>query len=252
MQKDGRNLQKLLLMPGKKGWRPKRKLGYDYSSQGLYFLTLITKGKTHCFGRYVHTPAGRSYTLLNFLGETAYRFWMQIPEHYPHIVVHAFVVVPNHLHGILEICADPTEERNGEDEKEFDQTRGQCPTRELGRVVRAFKAAVTAEARKFWPEIQLWAPGFHDWIITSQSAHQNMLAYIAKHPAPLPTESPADSPDERPDESRPKTPTTCPTKVGPKTPTKAAPQTPKKTAPRPNVGPPEAQPEQPPGEEAVF
>ena len=212
-------MQKLLLMPCKKGWRPKRKLGYDYSSQGLYFLTLITKGKTHCFGRYVHTPAGRSYTLLNFLGETAYRFWMQIPEHYPHIVVHAFVVVPNHLHGILEICADPTEERNGEDEKEFDQTRGHRPSRELGRVVRAFKAAVTAEARKFWPDIQLWAPGFHDWIITSQSAHQNMLAYIAKHPAPLPTATPDERPDERPDESRPENPDDRPDESRPKTPT---------------------------------
>jgi len=72
--------------------------GYDYSQNGLYFITICTRNKERLFGE-VHN----NQVILSEIGKVVESCWLEIPQHYPQIVLHAFVVMPNHIHGIIEI-----------------------------------------------------------------------------------------------------------------------------------------------------
>jgi putative transposase len=76
-----------------------RLTGYDYSTPGNYFIT-ICLDNVRCMlagwnkGRLNNTP----------VGDVAAKYWMEIPIHYPNMAIDAFVIMPDHLHGILRIC----------------------------------------------------------------------------------------------------------------------------------------------------
>lgn len=72
--------------------------GYDYSLPGAYFVTLCVRDRQPVFGEVV---AGRVRP--SRVGKVAYAFWANIPEHVPEVVLDAFVVMPNHVHGIIGI-----------------------------------------------------------------------------------------------------------------------------------------------------
>jgi REP element-mobilizing transposase RayT len=72
--------------------------GYDYSSKGLYFITICTKDREHYFGeienqKFEYSP----------IGAIAYTFWNEIPNHFRNIRLGEFKIMPNHIHGIIEI-----------------------------------------------------------------------------------------------------------------------------------------------------
>jgi REP element-mobilizing transposase RayT len=71
---------------------------YDYAQEGLYFLTLCTKNRVCLFG---HIENGAM--ILNEAGVHAQKCWLEIPEHFPQVVLHPFIVMPNHVHGVIEI-----------------------------------------------------------------------------------------------------------------------------------------------------
>ena len=71
---------------------------WDYGSNASYFITICTKKMIRHFGQIIK---GKMY--VNNVGSIAEKFWSKIPEHFPFILLHAFVVMPNHIHGILII-----------------------------------------------------------------------------------------------------------------------------------------------------
>ncbi|MBZ0205872.1 MAG: hypothetical protein K8H89_06070 [Flavobacteriales bacterium] len=81
---------------------PKRRTirmrGYDYAQQGAYYVTICTDDRRHWFGRIADAVMHRSP-----IGELAQQCWDAIPEHMPHVDVGEFVVMPNHVHGIVVI-----------------------------------------------------------------------------------------------------------------------------------------------------
>jgi REP element-mobilizing transposase RayT len=72
--------------------------GYDYSQAGAYFLTLCTYQRQCLFGEIVGGAMQ-----LNPYGQVVEDCWQAIPEHFPRIALDVFVVMPNHIHGILLI-----------------------------------------------------------------------------------------------------------------------------------------------------
>ncbi len=84
--------------------------GYDYSRSGAYFITICTHDRQCLFGEVVD---GRMR--LNALGEMARQCWQDIPRHFPHAALDAFVVMPNHVHGIVWIVNDPNQSTNDND-----------------------------------------------------------------------------------------------------------------------------------------
>ncbi len=75
--------------------------GCDYSRPGAYFVTLCTQDRTHLFGRILD-----GVMQLNEWGEIALRCWQAIPHHFSNIALDEFVIMPNHMHGILWIVND--------------------------------------------------------------------------------------------------------------------------------------------------
>lgn len=72
--------------------------GYDYARAGAYYLTICTQDRLHLFGRIADGVMHPSP-----IGEWAQRCWDAIPQHMPHVDVGEFVVMPNHVHGIVVI-----------------------------------------------------------------------------------------------------------------------------------------------------
>jgi len=75
--------------------------GYDYSQAGLYFITICTHQRECLFGTIEHDEMQ-----LNDIGIVANTCWMDIPKHFPNAVLHAHIIMPNHVHGIIELTMD--------------------------------------------------------------------------------------------------------------------------------------------------
>jgi hypothetical protein len=82
------------------GHRSIRLRGYDYTPEGLYFITICSHEKHCIFGNIVDAQA-----ILSPLGRIVHECWVAIPLHFAETRLHTFVIMPNHLHGIVEICA---------------------------------------------------------------------------------------------------------------------------------------------------
>ena len=72
--------------------------GYDYSQIGQYFITICAYEMRNVFGRIANGTV-----LLSVVGRIAIDCWRDIPQHFAHVELDAFVIMPNHLHGILTI-----------------------------------------------------------------------------------------------------------------------------------------------------
>ena len=70
--------------------------GYDYTQSGAYFVTVVVQGRSLLFGDVV---GGKMR--LNDAGEMVQRVWEEIPDRFPRVEVDSFVVMPNHIHGII-------------------------------------------------------------------------------------------------------------------------------------------------------
>jgi REP element-mobilizing transposase RayT len=72
--------------------------GYDYSQAGLYFITICVQDRLCLFGEIVDGKM-----ILNNAGKIADECWLKIPKHFPNPVLHEHIVMPNHIHGIIEL-----------------------------------------------------------------------------------------------------------------------------------------------------
>ena len=72
--------------------------GWDYASPGYYFVTIITKDREPVFGKIVD-----GVMTLSPIGEIARRYWSEIPMHFPNVAIDEFVIMPDHMHGIIVI-----------------------------------------------------------------------------------------------------------------------------------------------------
>lgn len=72
---------------------------WDYGWDGAYFVTIVTKNRECFFGEISKTKQ----MILSKIGEVAEKFWLKIPSHFPFVELDKFVVMPNHVHGIIII-----------------------------------------------------------------------------------------------------------------------------------------------------
>lgn len=72
--------------------------GYDYAQPGVYFITICTHNMVHRFGRIIN-----GQMKLNHFGEIVLHQWNTLTDRYPNIKLDSFVVMPNHIHGVIQI-----------------------------------------------------------------------------------------------------------------------------------------------------
>ena len=77
--------------------------GYDYTQPGAYYVTINTFKKEHLFGKVVD-----GVVQLSEMGKIAQQQWCKIPNRFPNVTLDEFIIMPNHMHGIIIICDTPS------------------------------------------------------------------------------------------------------------------------------------------------
>lgn len=178
--------------------RSLRLQGYDYSQAGAYFVTICTQGRVCLFGEAID-----DCMRLNAAGQMAANVWADIPVRFPKVTLDVFVVMPNHLHGIIVLPDDENAERERAATRAAptdgnERNRGNAPPPRspiddriaLGTIVGAFKSAATvAYARGVkasrWPAFQgqLWQRGYYEHVIRNERALDRIRRYVDENPA---------------------------------------------------------------------
>ncbi len=143
-----------------------RMQGWDFTSPGWYFLTLCTRHMHPAFGTVVN-----GHMVLNESGRIADQCWRQIPAHFPRAVLHEHVVMPNHVHGLVQLVHSPTACR-GAMEEFGKPVAGSVPT-----IMRSYKAAVSKALGE-----SVWQGRFYEVRARDDAARANIRRYIRENP----------------------------------------------------------------------
>jgi REP element-mobilizing transposase RayT len=143
--------------------------GYDYSTPGVYFVTFCTERRVCLFGDVVNgvlTPHTSRLMVESW--------WHTLPRRYPSVETMDVIVMPNHLHGLVCLGADPAHEE----------------MHSLSLVIGWFKSITTTDYRRGvelygWPRFPgtLWQEGFYDHVVRGEAALKRIQRYIAANPA---------------------------------------------------------------------
>ena len=171
----------------KKHKKSNRLHGYNYSQPGVYYITICTKHRKHYFGD-IHN----GIMCVNRLGAIAWRQWEWLGQQYNHIRLHAYVVMPNHIHGILEII-DQTSVGTGRDlslQRDLDMHNGMnIPERQnnkiksLSELIGAYKTTTSKLIHQIPFASFSWQRSFHDHIIKKERSLYTIREYIIQNPA---------------------------------------------------------------------
>ena len=157
---------------------------WDYSSSGYYFVTICIQDHRCYFGNIVNQKMQ-----LSEIGEIVEKYWLEIPNHFPNVDLDFFVVMPNHIHGVIIIepfshkCRDEALPRlyNGE----YPQMSIISPSpRSLSTIIGSYKSICSKIVNQKYPKINFaWQPRFHDHIIRNEKSYQEIRRYIFENPA---------------------------------------------------------------------
>ena len=187
---------------------------YDYTSSGAYFITICTRQRECLFGEIVNGEMG-----LNELGQLVDACWQRLPLHFPNLQLDAFVVMPNHIHGILvltdgrgaalgnngepstkNICPNATPHSDAKPGVAFGQ-KGSINAKDglpnaapllprlvsgsVGAIVLNFKSITTRTLNRIKrsPGLSLWQRNYHEHIIRSDKSLQTIRHYIQQNPS---------------------------------------------------------------------
>lgn len=196
--------------PGRPYRRSLRLQNYDYRSTGAYFITVCAQDRACLFGRI----DGFDLTLSD-AGAMLIEQWQQMPSRFPSIRLDAFVIMPNHLHGIVILTQEESDKdrplvgaplvgARANDDRPLvpytdppppfaaapatSSTNGRLPT--IGDVIGAFKSQTTLAyghgvRHLGWPPFRgrLWQRNYYEQVIRNEASLQRIREYIAHNPA---------------------------------------------------------------------
>lgn len=137
---------------------------YDYSMPNAYFITVCTQNRKNLFWKDVGAIIDRPEEVpLTDLGTIVRQSILDVPRHYPMISVDHFVIMPNHIHLLLQINTDA------------DGRSMIAPT--ISTVVRLMKGAVSKQAKR-----SVWQKGFYDHVIRNENDYREIWNYIEGNP----------------------------------------------------------------------
>lgn len=159
---------------------------WDYSNNGAYFITICTQNRHHFFGHIKNQEMQ-----LSEIGILAEKFWYEIPNHFSMVELGNFVVMPNHVHGILIIdksndesfvetrhCLVSTIHTNSIIGSSRFQNQGKNT---ISSIVGSNKSIVTKMSRQINPNFA-WQSRFHDHIIRNSKSFDTIQNYIEQNP----------------------------------------------------------------------
>ena len=150
---------------------------YDYSQSGLYFITICTSDRKCLFGQ-----INEQKMVLNEGGDIAEKCWLQIPVHFPNALLHEYIVMPNHVHGIIELSTTRVEDIQPLQHTPKQNQFQKIIPHSIGSIVRGFKIGVTQWFRQNSDEHNIWQRNYYEHIIRNQESYQKISAYIVNNP----------------------------------------------------------------------
>jgi len=142
--------------------KPNRLKGYDYSENGIYFVTSCIHKRMHLFGK-VENGEMR----LNEFGMIAQKQWDWLENQYPYVVLHNFVAMPNHIHGLIEID---------------DSIITDIKIKPLSQLIGAYKMTTSKQIHLLGNKQFKWQRSFHDSIVRNKSSFNRIFNYISNNP----------------------------------------------------------------------
>ncbi|MBN1370891.1 MAG: hypothetical protein JW987_02945 [Anaerolineaceae bacterium] len=157
--------------------------GYDYTQPGAYFITLVTHHRREIFG-YIE----QGHLTPSNLGQMVQEEWFRSAQIRREIQLHEdeFVLMPNHIHGIVWIVdlvgADGVRPHENDSTKEGARRAPLREGKSLASFVAGYKASVTARARRELDIVDIWQRNYYEHIIRTEKAYQNIWNYIQTNP----------------------------------------------------------------------
>jgi putative transposase len=165
---------------------------YDYSQAGAYFVTIRVEGRRHLYGE-----VGNGCMVRSLAGEVVASCWHEIPRHYREVELDEFVVMPNHVHGILVIRSRLDEEIAGKNVP----CRGEAGlarkgvtrvvstgvavrSSTLGTIVGSYKSAVTraVNAARGKTGNAVWQRGYYEHVVRDENELNRIREYVSSNP----------------------------------------------------------------------
>ena len=180
---------------------------WDYSRNGAYFITINTKNREWFFGEIQNGIMN-----LSDVGQLANKFWLEIPDHFPGVILDAHIIMPNHMHGILVIdkmdygdgddtvrtpklgvptdgtTTDVTTDITDTTNHRTEQASKKWKPQSVGVIINQYKRKCTIDAWKINPGFA-WQSRFHDHIIRNNDEFQRIRNYIINNPKNWETDS---------------------------------------------------------------
>ena len=158
---------------------------YDYSSQGAYFITIVTQNRECIFGEIIN---GSMH--LNDYGKIIQHCWLEILNNFPNAQLDEFVIMPNHVHGIIFILENSESDSNINRANDIVGANDYSPLRnrpcgtskKIGSIVRGFKIGVTKWFREHTDIYNVWQRNYYERIIRNDYELNNIRRYIIENP----------------------------------------------------------------------
>jgi REP element-mobilizing transposase RayT len=150
----------------------------DYAAPGLYFVTACSDFKRCIFGK-VESGTVR----LSSLGRIAEEAWLALPDQFPKIRLPGHMVMPNHVHGIIEIYSEGLAHQAASWQRTAVGGLQLPRPPLLSIIVRSFKANVTRRTgiELGW-STEIWQHNYYDRVIRDDREFANAMRYIAENP----------------------------------------------------------------------
>ncbi|HEX9662732.1 MAG TPA: transposase [Candidatus Binatia bacterium] len=164
--------------PEKHRRRSIRLKGYDFGQAGAYFVTVCTQGRACLLG------VVNGEMQVNNAGRMVQASWDELPRRFAGMRVDGFVVMPNHIHGIIMVGAQfiaPHDMQQNVFENPRQGAMNRAPT--LGEIVRAFKAVSTRAIRQTTNPTFAWQRNYYEHVIRDDDSLNRIRQYILDNPA---------------------------------------------------------------------
>jgi putative transposase len=150
---------------------------FDYAQAGAYFITLCTHRRLPLLG-----AIREGVVTLSAAGTIVEAEWVRTPTLRPHVTLDAYVIMPNHVHGIFFLPERTTANRS-----EGVEARRQSfasPSHTIGAIVRGVKGASTSRIRKLGTrvDVQIWQREYYDHVIRNERDLDRIREYIQNNP----------------------------------------------------------------------
>lgn len=151
---------------------------WDYGWDSAYFITICTQNREYYFGNIVD-----SFMALSSVGILANLFWFEIKNHAKNIKLGPFIVMPDHVHGVLILNGNAVETRHALSlQHSIGQQRFQNQGKNtISSIIGSYKSAVTKQAHSMRIDFA-WQSGFYDHIIRDEKSFNRIKKYILKNP----------------------------------------------------------------------